>query len=180
MLLPSGLAGLCASRRLSLLTHRRPLAKDPPTAETASDEGVEIALLAAVHLLLHQQKHLVDGDKLGEAERVRARRREDAVDALAPRLVGEERGHDERVREAHLDAVDETVARALDHGQEVVVRRAVGARGEQRGRAREGIIAGGAGRRRAEKEQALSVRSEEGMSATTHHAVAITPPRPTS
>lgn len=49
-------------------------------------------------------------------------RGEDTVDTRAPRLVAEQRGHDERVREADLASVHETVARALDDREEVVVR----------------------------------------------------------
>lgn len=53
------------------------------------------------------------------------RRGQDAVDADRPGLVAEQRRHDERVREPHLASVHDTVAGALDHAEEVVVRRAV-------------------------------------------------------
>ena len=52
------------------------------------------------------------------------RRAQDTVDARRPRLVAEQRGHDERMRKAHLAPVHDAVARALDHREEVVVRRA--------------------------------------------------------
>lgn len=45
------------------------------------------------------------------------------VDLLAHGAGSEQEDHDEGVREAHLGAVDGAVARALDDGQQVAVRR---------------------------------------------------------
>lgn len=48
-------------------------------------------------------------------------RGQDTVDTRWPRFVREQGGHDERMREAHLAPVNDTVSRAFDHRQPVVV-----------------------------------------------------------
>lgn len=73
---------------------------------------------------MEEQHDLVNGRKLGQRHGVVPRCREDTVDTDRPWLVAEQRGHDERVGETDFDTVHETVTRALEDGQRVVVRRA--------------------------------------------------------
>jgi hypothetical protein len=54
---------------------------------------------------------------------VGARGAKDEVDLLPKASRAEQEDHDERVREAHLCSVDGAIARALDDGEEVLVRR---------------------------------------------------------
>lgn len=68
---------------------------------------------------------LVDGGELGQVAGVGAGGAQDEPGLVAQRALAEEEDHDEGVGEADLCAVDGAVARALDDGQGVVVRRLV-------------------------------------------------------
>lgn len=105
-------------------THRCAVTKHEVSADTTCDKGVKVALFPAVELALQDKKHFVDGHEFSQLQCVRLCGRKNAVNPCAPRLVGEECRHDQCVREAHLDSINDTVAGALYHGQEVVVPRA--------------------------------------------------------
>lgn len=69
---------LCGN--LASATHRRPLAETPPTPQPTRYQTIHIPLFAPVDPLLHEQQHLVDDHELGQVQRVRLRRVEDALD----------------------------------------------------------------------------------------------------
>lgn len=112
----------CCHRSGSDSTHRRAVAEDPISTDTSRDERVEVSLLASVQLLLEEHHKFVDRDKLSEREGMVSGSGEDAVDSDRPRLVTEQRRHDEGMGEADLASVHDTIAGSLDHAEEVVVR----------------------------------------------------------
>lgn len=121
--MPEGPSSTCP-RSSSSKTYRRAIPEHGVTANTACDECIEVALLAAVKAFLDEKEDLVHCRKLCEVHSVRARSAQDTVDTCAPRLVAEQCGHDQRVGEAHFAAVDQTVTGGLDNCEKVVVRRA--------------------------------------------------------